>query len=150
MPRQPKTLNKPRIHDISSPGVQFDLRLAASGGPGGGSKRRQEGGFVTSVRRALSGIYGSEAHTSKLQSVFRHAFSTGWATLATKLRPGWMPRSEELAMFGDWDRVYREIRECHLADGVAQPAPADSRELHSANVIPMLRQDHGRRHVVPV
>ncbi len=113
-------------------------------------KRRQEGGFVTSVRRALSGIFGSEAHTSKLQSVFRHAFSTGWATLATKLRPGWMPRSEELAMFGDWDRVYREIRECYLADGLAQRAPTDSRELHSANVIPSLRQDHGRRHVVPV
>jgi radical SAM superfamily enzyme YgiQ (UPF0313 family) len=112
-------------------------------------KRKSEGGLVASLRRAASGLSSDSRHTSKLESVFRNAVDSLWLTLATKLRPGWMPRAEERALFEGWEQIYADIRRRNLAEGVAQRAPGDSRDLHAANVIPILRRNHGRRHHVP-
>ena len=70
------------------------------------------------------------------------------ATLGARLRPGWMSRSEEARMFASWDEIYRSVRDRHIAEGLAERSPSDSRALHDANVIPLLRRSHGRRHVV--
>lgn len=107
----------------------------------------RDGGFVTSVRRAVSGVFGSKHHTSKLQTVFRNASVTLWNTLQTKLRPGWMSRSEEVALFASWDDIYRTIRQSNLEEGVAELSPSDTRQLHEENVIPLLRRAHGEHRV---
>jgi hypothetical protein len=54
----------------------------------------------------------------------------------------WIPRAEELRLFEDWDAIFREIRRDQVARGAIGEHPADTRDLHRRNVIPVLRQNH--------
>ncbi len=112
-------------------------------------KRRAQGSLAASLRRGVSGIFNQDAHTSKLESAFRNAAVTLYHTLAARLRPGWIPRAEEKAVFARWDDVYRSVRQRNLADGVALRAPDDSRDLHTRSVVPILRRSHDHRRVLP-
>lgn len=118
-----------------------------------GRKRRaatgRTAGLGASLRRAASGLLSRGGHTSKLQSVIRNAVHSLWITMAVRTRPGWMTRRAERRFFAGWDAIYREIRRRNLEQGAAEPAPADSRELHRRSVVPLLARTHGVRRTVP-
>jgi len=105
-------------------------------------------GLGKTLRLILSGIFGKRAHVSKLQSVMHNAVVSAWHTFATRLRPGWISRREERRFFADWDDILRDIRRSNLAQGIAEPAPADTRELHKRSVVPQLKLAGDRRHSV--
>ena len=101
------------------------------------------GGLIVSLRRALSGLSsGDGAHESKLQTAFRNAITSGLETIRTSMGQSWIPRAEELRLFEDWDAIFREIRRDQVARGAIGEHPADTRDLHRRNVIPVLRQNH--------
>jgi len=106
-------------------------------------KRDGDGSLLLAARRALRGLFSSEDHKSKLETVARNAVVTAFESMLAFFRPRYMKKSEERAMFAAWDTLYRRIREQKLACGAATRAPADTTELHRSNVIPVLSRDHG-------
>ncbi len=109
----------------------------------GARKRNGEGSLLVAIRRALRGLFGSEDHASKLETVARNALTSALETALACFSPRYMKKSEERAMFAAWDPIYRRIREHKLACGAIVRAPADTTELHRGNVIPVLARDHG-------
>lgn len=102
-----------------------------------------KGGLFASIRRAVSGVFSSGGHDSKLQTAVRHGLQSGFETVASRFGPRWLPRDEEVAMFSDWDNIFRRIRTQRLAAGAARPTPEDTADLHKKNVISILAQEHG-------
>jgi len=109
----------------------------------GAAKRNSEGGLLVSIWRALRGVFRSEDHASKLETVARNAAMSAVETVLACFSPRYMKRSEERAMFASWDPIYRRIRDQKLACGAITRAPADTSELHRANVIAALAKEHG-------
>jgi len=108
----------------------------------GARKRDGEGSLLVSIARAVRGIFRSEDHATKLETVARNAFTSGIETVLACFSPRYMKKSEERAMFVSWDPIYRRIREQKLACGASTLAPADTTELHRANVIAVLAKEH--------
>jgi radical SAM superfamily enzyme YgiQ (UPF0313 family) len=105
-------------------------------------KRDGEGSLLVSIARAVRGIFRKEDHATKLETVARNAFMSGVETILACFSPRYMKKSEERAMFASWDPIYRRIREQKLACGAITRAPADTTELHRANVIAALAKEH--------
>jgi radical SAM superfamily enzyme YgiQ (UPF0313 family) len=117
----------------------------------GATKRNSEGGLLVSIGRALRGVFRSEDHASKLETVARNAAISAVETVLACFSPRYMKRSDERAMFASWDPIYRRIRDQKLACGATTRAPADTSELHRANVISALAKEHGTaRTITPV
>jgi len=117
----------------------------------GARKRDGEGGLLVAIRRALRGLFHSEDHASKLETVARNAMISGLETIRASFSPRYMKKSEERAMFASWDPIYRRIRKQKLACGASTLAPADTTELHRANVIAVLAKEHGTvRTIAPI
>ena len=117
----------------------------------GARKRDGEGGLLVAIRRALRGLFHSEDHASKLETVARNAMISGLETIRASFSPRYMKKSDERAMFASWDPIYRRIREQKLACGASPRAPADTTELHRANVIAVLAKEHGTaRTITPI
>jgi len=108
----------------------------------GARKRDGDGGLLVSIRRALRGLFHQDDHASKLETVARNAMISGLETIMATFSPRYMKRSEERAMFASWEPIYRRIRDQKLACGAAPRAPADTTELHRANVISVLAKEH--------
>jgi anaerobic magnesium-protoporphyrin IX monomethyl ester cyclase len=108
----------------------------------GARKRDGEGGLVAAIRRALRGLFRNDDHASKVETVARNALTSGLETIRVRFSPRYMTRADERAMFASWDAIYRQIREQKLACDAAPRAPADTTELHRANVIPVLAREH--------
>ena len=108
----------------------------------GATREDRAGGMLGSIKRAVGGLFGSEEHTSKLESAFRNALTTGIESIRVRFRPSYMDRAEELAMFASWDDIYRRVRDHNVARGVVTRAPADTAELHRGNVIFALTKEH--------
>lgn len=109
----------------------------------GARKRDSEGGLMVAIRRALRGIFSSDDHASKLETVARNAVKSSIETMLAFFSPRYMKRSDERAMFATWDPIYRRIREQKLACQAAARVTADTTELHRGNVIPVLAREHG-------
>jgi len=117
----------------------------------GAKKRNGEQGLASSLRRAFSGLFHREDHTTKLETVVRNALTSSIEVVLAAFSPRYMSRADERAMFASWDATYRSIREQKLACNAATLAPADTTELHHRNVISALTTDHGTaRRIVPV
>ena len=99
--------------------------------------------LLAAIARALRGV-GTGKHASKLETVFRNALTSLWDSFRVQLRPGWMPRRAEPAMFRDWDVLYREIRSRKHETGELAALPPDPRHLHRGNVLHQLRREHER------
>jgi hypothetical protein len=95
-------------------------------------------------------LRGTKGDVSKLQTAFRNGVISGAQTARAKMRRGWMSRAEERRMFEPWDRIFREIREKNVLDGVHVRAPDDTRLLRETNVIRELKLEHGARRRIPV
>jgi len=108
----------------------------------GAKKRDGEGSLLVSIGRALRGIFRSEDHATKLETVARNAATSALETMLAYFSPRYMPRADERAMFASWDPIYRRVREQKLACGAAALAPADTTELHRVNVISSLAKEH--------
>ncbi len=104
----------------------------------------------TSLMRMVRGLVSSTEHDSKLQTALRNGVTSFWETLIAQFGPRWMSKADERELFADWDQIYREARKRKFELGVALPAPADTAELHRANVTPALVADHGVRKEFPV
>jgi len=109
----------------------------------GAKKRNGEDGLFASIRRALSGLFHSDDHATKLETVVRNAMTSLIETILATFSQRYMSRAEERAMFASWDAIYRRVREQKIASGAVTRAPSDTSELHRANVIPTLIKDHG-------
>lgn len=109
-----------------------------------GAKKKQgeTQGIVSSVVRAIGGFFSQDGHTSKLETAFRNGITSGLETVKTMFGRQWISKSEEAALFANWDQIYRGIRQEKLDRGIVQPAPSDARELHRGNVIAQLERDH--------
>jgi radical SAM superfamily enzyme YgiQ (UPF0313 family) len=117
----------------------------------GAKKRDGEGGLLTSIRRALRGLYRSDDHASKLETVARNAMTSAIETVLAYFSPRYMKRADEKAMFASWDPIYRQIREQKLACNAATRVPADTTQLHRMNVIPVLTKEHATaRTIAPI
>jgi radical SAM superfamily enzyme YgiQ (UPF0313 family) len=117
----------------------------------GAKKRDGAGGLLVAIRRALRGLFHKDDHASKLETVARNAMISGLETLRAGFSPRYMKRSDERAMFASWDPIYRRVREQKLACGASTRAPADTTELHRANVIAVLAKEHETvRTITPV
>ena len=71
-------------------------------------------------------------------------------TILATFSSRYMSRADERAMFASWDAIYRRVREQKIASGAAKRAPSDPSELHRANVIPALAQEHGTVRTIAV
>jgi anaerobic magnesium-protoporphyrin IX monomethyl ester cyclase len=109
----------------------------------GGRKKDGEGSLLRSIGRAIRGMFRSDDHESKLETVARNALISGVETVLAYLSPRYMKRSDERVMFASWDPIYRRVREQKLACGAITRAPADTTELYRVNVIPLLAKEHG-------
>jgi len=105
-------------------------------------KRNGEAGLLVSIRRALRGMFSSDDHATKLETVARNAAKSGLETVMAAFGRRYMKKADERAMFAGWDQIYRQVREQKLLSGAAMLAPVDTTELHRANVIPKLAKDH--------
>jgi radical SAM superfamily enzyme YgiQ (UPF0313 family) len=101
-----------------------------------------EGGALTSMRRALQGVFGGGDHATKLETAFRNGIMSGLETIRAFFGPRYVRRTDELAMFASWDGIYRSVRQQKLTSGAVERAPADTSELHRTNVIAALAKDH--------
>jgi radical SAM superfamily enzyme YgiQ (UPF0313 family) len=108
----------------------------------GARKSDGEGGLPAAIRRALRGLFRSDDHASKLETVAHNALVSGIETIRVRFSPRYMRRADERAMFASWDDIYRQIREQKVACAAAARAPADTAELHRVNVIPALAKEH--------
>jgi anaerobic magnesium-protoporphyrin IX monomethyl ester cyclase len=101
---------------------------------------------------ATSGLIDGRdsGHLSKVRGALATAARSGWDVAKARLKPGWMPQREERQLFARWDAIYREIRARNLATGVAVRSPADSTELHRANVVKALKRDHETSRSLPI
>ena len=108
----------------------------------GAARRDGNDGLAKAIFRAVRGILRKDDHQTRMDTAVRHAFTTGLESIAAALRPRYMGRSEERVMFASWDRTYRQIYEQKLACGAITRMPADTTELHQANIIPTLVRDH--------
>jgi hypothetical protein len=106
-------------------------------------KRNGEEGLLASIRRAVSGLFHSNDHATKLETVARNAMTSLVETILATFSTRYMTKAEESAMFASWDAIYRRVREQKIASGAAKRAPSDTSELHRANVIPALAKEHG-------
>ena len=95
----------------------------------------------SSVWRAVSGLFTS-SHDSKLQTVIRTAAVGAWDEFRLWPTKGWMSRRDEKKLFGDWDDIYRRIRESLRTQQVIQAAPSDTTTLHTQNVMRELKTVH--------
>ena len=117
----------------------------------GASRRDGEGGMLHSIWRAVYGIFRSDDHQSRLETLASNSFWNAMELLLTCFRPRYMARSEERAMMAQWDPIYRQIREQKLACGAIARAPANTADLHLANIIPALVKEHATaRTIAPV
>jgi anaerobic magnesium-protoporphyrin IX monomethyl ester cyclase len=116
----------------------------------GAKKKDNEGGFITSLARALRGLFSSEGHQTKLETAFRNGLTSGLDTVRAAFGPRYMTKADELAMFASWDPIYRAVRKQKLDHGVVTLAPADTTELHRTNVIAALSKEHGAARSVAV
>ncbi len=106
------------------------------------SKRNGEQGLWTSIRRAVRGLFHSDDHATKLESAIRNTLKSSRDQFVAAFGKRYMPRAAERAMFAQWDALYRQVRAQKLASGAVTRAPADTAELHRANVIPALVKEH--------
>lgn len=106
--------------------------------------------LVSSMKQAVKGLRSQDGHVAKLQTAFRNGVVSGIETAKSKTRRGWMSRAEEKRLFASWDRIFREIRETNVRDGVHVLAPADAKELHKSNVIKSVQASHAARRRIPV
>jgi radical SAM superfamily enzyme YgiQ (UPF0313 family) len=113
-----------------------------------GAKKAGQDGLVGSIRRAASGLFNSDDHATKLQTVVRNAMTSGIETILANFSPRYLNKADERAMFGSWDAIYRGVREQKLASGAATRAAADTTELHRANVIFALTKEHAATHTI--
>lgn len=112
------------------------LRFYATG------RSDEKGRLLKSVGRALSGLFNSEGHASKLPTAARLAIVNLLTGMRVRMRRRWMPKAEEDAMFIGWDQIYRTVRQQKLKDGIVKAALEDTRELYKSNVIPAIERDH--------
>jgi radical SAM superfamily enzyme YgiQ (UPF0313 family) len=105
-------------------------------------KRNGEAGLLVSIRRALRGVFSSEDHATKLETVARNAAKSGFEAVMATFGRRYMKKADERTMFARWDDIYRQVRQQKLSSGAAMPVPVDTTELHRANVIPRLAKDH--------
>jgi len=106
--------------------------------------------LTLSLWRAVSQLRRKGGDESKFETAFRNGVVSGIQTAMCKLQRGWMSRADEERLFGDWDDIFREIREKNIRDGVHTPAPADTRKLHEINVIQPLKAEHGAHRHIPI
>jgi hypothetical protein len=107
-----------------------------------GLKRQGEGGLFSAVLRGVRGVFRKDDHQTKLETAVRLAFVSAVQTAASILRPRYMSRSEERAMFTAWDGIYRRIHEQKLECGAVGRTETDTAELHLGNIIPGLVKEH--------
>jgi len=119
------------------------LAFYAAGRSAQAEQRRGGLPLLAAIVRAIRGVRLGK-HASKLETVFRNAVTSLWDTVRVQLRPGWMSRSQERALFRDWDGIYREIRDVKRAAGELPASPLDMRQLHRGNVVHALRREHER------
>jgi len=104
---------------------------------------RGEGGFLGALARAARGLT-SRGDESRMQTALRNGIRTTWFTAKARFGRSWVPPGVEATFFDGWNEIYAEIRRSKIAEGSATLAPADTRELHRRNVVPLLDLDHGR------
>jgi radical SAM superfamily enzyme YgiQ (UPF0313 family) len=112
--------------------------------------RVESKGWVSTLRSAIGALRGTSGDATKFQTAFRNGMTSGVETVKAKARKGWMPRSEERAMFAGWDDIFRDIRERNVSQGVHVIAPADTTKLRDTNVIKPLQAAHATRRRIPV
>jgi len=107
------------------------------------SKKTKDGkqGLFNSIKIALTGLFSSEGHDSKLQSAVRNAKTSLIDTVISK-KKRWMSKKEEFYLFKNWDDIYRNIRKEKLLKGLVTISPADTRELYLGNVVEQVLKDH--------
>ena len=108
----------------------------------GAKKRDSEGGALTSVRRALRGVFSGGDHATRLETAFRNGIMSGLETIRAFFGPRYMRRTDERAMIASWDGIYRSVRQQKMRSGAVERAPSDTSELHRTNVIAALTRDH--------
>ena len=116
----------------------------------GAKKSNGEAGLLVSTRRALSGLFHSDDHATKLETVARNALTSGIETIKAAFGPRYVSKASEREMFATWDNIYRHVYDQKLASGVAARASMDPAELHRDNVIHMLAKEHATRRTVAV
>jgi anaerobic magnesium-protoporphyrin IX monomethyl ester cyclase len=104
--------------------------------------KKTDGGMAGALLRASRGILRRDGHQTKMETAVRHGMTTALQTIASALRPRYMKRSAERAMFASWDGIYRQIYEQKLACGAIAQRSMDPAELHQDNIIPTLVRDH--------
>jgi len=114
----------------------------------GAKKRNGEDGLLSSLRRAASGLFHSDDHATKLETVVRNAMTSGIETILATFSPRYLNKTDERAMLASWDSIYRGVREQKLASGVATRAAVDSTDLHRTNVIFALTREHATIHTI--
>jgi radical SAM superfamily enzyme YgiQ (UPF0313 family) len=108
----------------------------------GAKKRDSEGGVMTSVRRALRGVFRGGDHATRLETAFRNGIVSALETVRAFFGPRYMRRTDERAMIASWDGIYRSVRQQKMTSGAVERAPSDTSELHRTNVIAALTRDH--------
>ncbi len=109
----------------------------------------EAGGFLRQlVERARKLSRGEDR--SRMQTALRNGLRTTWQTARAQFKPGWVSRERERAFFDGWTEIYARIRETKLRDGIVTAAPADTRELHRTNVVPLLEGEHHRGRRLPL
>ena len=79
-----------------------------------------------------------------MQTALRNGIRTTWFTAKARFGRSWVPPGVEATFFDGWNEIYAEIRRSKIAEGSATVAPADTRQLHRRNVVPLLDLDHGK------
>ena len=116
----------------------------------GGKKSNGQAGLLASVRRALSGLFHSGDHATKLETVARNALTSGIETIKAAFGPRYIGKAAEREMFATWDNIYRQVYEQKIASRATARASMDPAELHRGNVIHVLAKEHSTRRTVAV
>ena len=98
--------------------------------------------LLLALLRTLKGLFNTGARKTKLQMAFRNGTKSTYDIIKTRIKPGWITHDEELRMFENWEKIYREIRRAKLAEGLIQQLPIDTSKLHLSNYVPTLHADH--------
>ncbi|MCA9798875.1 MAG: B12-binding domain-containing radical SAM protein [Cyanobacteria bacterium HKST-UBA04] len=104
------------------------------------AKRSRSG--LAFLRQAIGSFFSRNGHQSRMQSALTAGVRSGWHTLVVQFTPPWIPRAEEDALFADWDRLYRDIRQNRQQQRPALHYPANTTLLHKQAVQHMLGHEH--------
>ena len=115
---------------------------------GVGRRARKRQSLLRSIGRGASGLYSSKGHQTKLQTAVRNGLTSLWGMAVSRMSPNWLPRADEEKMFANWDAIYQEIRGSKIEQGLVEPSPLKSADVHARNVIPLLAREHSGVHIL--